>query len=352
MNTKTYSISIPTSEKMSMMISLATMLGSGITLIEAAFSLLEDAKGNQKKILTVIKDDITQGKQLYLSFEKFPSVFDKVTVNIIKASEESGTLDTTLKQIVQNIKKDTEFMDRIKSALYYPFFIMLVFIGMLLMILIVVIPKISTVFLSLRLELPLPTRILIFMSQFILKYTIPTVISFLLLSTIIFIIYKTKKRQLIQTILSLPLIRRLIVKIDLTRFTRNLSTLLKSAVTITSALELTEDIMINKDVKKTIHQCGSMVLAGKRLSDGLKLSKKYIPSIMIRIIESGEKSGTLEKSLEEVADYLDYELSGSLKAITTMMEPVMLVFVGIMIGGMMISIIAPIYGLISQVGGK
>ena len=128
---KTENISISSSEKMGLLISLSTMLASGITIIESVDSILEDAKGNFKKFLTILKTDIQQGKRVYTSLAKFPNIFDKVTVNIIKAAEEAGTLDTTLKQVRINLQKDREFMDKVKSALMYPLFIFCVFIGVL-----------------------------------------------------------------------------------------------------------------------------------------------------------------------------------------------------------------------------
>lgn len=349
---KTQNISLSASEKIGLIISLATMLTSGITLMEAVNSLLEDSKGNQRKLLQSIQDDITQGKRLYECLVKFPMIFDSVTINIIKASEESGTLDSTLKQIVINIKKDMEFMDKVKSALIYPIFIMIVFIVMLLMILIVVVPKLATVFKTLKIQLPLPTKILIFLSDMILKYTIPVLIFLTLFSLFIIFIYKTKKKLVTRIIFSLPIIKNLIIKIDLTRFTRSMSSLLRSGIIITTALDLTQEVVFNHDVNKMIVYCKQIVLSGKNLSEGLISNKKIIPTLMIKIIEAGEKSGTLDKSLGEVSEFLDYEVSGLLKTVTAMLEPIMLVGVGVMIGGMMLAIISPIYGLISQVGGS
>ncbi len=348
---KTKSLKLPINEKITIMTSYATMVGAGITLSEATASLLEDAKGNQRKILLIINEDIAQGQRLNLSFAKFPDVFDKITVNLIKAAEESGTLDTTLKQIVGNIKKDMEFVDKIKSALFYPVFIIIVFFAMLLMILVVVVPKISGVFLNLRIPLPLPTKILILMSKLILTYTVPTVIALVALASTVVFLFKTKRRLLTQVFFSMPLISALVIKIDLTRFMRSLSSLLGSGILITNALELAEDIVINKEVRNAVIASRQMVLSGKNLSEGLKSSKKLVPSIVIRIIGAGEKSGSLEKSLQEVAEYLDYDVSQQLKTLTTLIEPIMLVFVGLLIGGIMVSIIAPIYGLIGQVGG-
>ncbi|KKP37472.1 MAG: Tfp pilus biogenesis protein PilC [Candidatus Roizmanbacteria bacterium GW2011_GWA2_32_13] len=348
---KTENISISNSDKMGFLISLSTMLSSGITLVESVDSILEDAKGNLKIFLTILKDDIQQGKRIYLSLSKFPNIFDKVTVNLIKAAEEAGTLDSTLKQVQINLKKDTEFTDKVKSALTYPLFIFVVFVGVFLMILIFVIPKISKIFLSLKLDLPLPTKILIFLSDFILKSTVPILVGLMISIIFLYFLYKLKKRALIQFIFSLPIVSGLIQKIDLTRLTRSLNMLLSSGVNISYSLDLIEDIVINKNIVAMIAYAKENVAAGKSLASAFRKYKKYVPSLIIRVIEAGEKSGHLDKSLLETSEYLDYEVTNTLKSLTALLEPIMLVVIGVMVGGMMLSIIAPMYGLISQVGG-
>lgn len=349
---KTENISISNSDKMGFLISIGTMLSSGITLVEAVDSILEDAKGNLKIFLTTLKNDIQQGKRIYLSLSKFPNIFDKVTVNLIKAAEEAGTLDSSLKQVKINLQKDTEFSDKVKSALTYPLFICVVFIGVFLMILIFVIPKISKIFLSLKLELPLPTKILIFLSDFIMKSTVPLIVGLVMSAAFIYFLYKTKKRALTQFIFSLPPVSGLIQKIDLTRLTRSLHMLLSSGVNISYALELVEDIVINKHIFDMVAYAKENVASGKSLASAFRKFKKYVPSLITRVIEAGEKSGHLDKSLLETSEYLDYEVSQSLKAFTALLEPIMIVAIGILIGGMMLSIIAPMYGLISQIGGQ
>lgn len=154
---KLENISISNNDKLGMLSDLGTMLSAGIPLLESVDALLEDVKGNQKKFLEVLRDDLNQGKHVYFTFSKFPNVFSRVATSIIKASEEAGTLDVTLKDLKGNLKKDMEFSDKIKSALIYPLFIVFVFLAVLLMILVVVVPKISSVFSRLRVDLPLPT---------------------------------------------------------------------------------------------------------------------------------------------------------------------------------------------------
>lgn len=349
---KTETISITTDDKISLFISLSTMLSAGITIIEVINSLLEDAKGNQRKILTTLKEDLSSGKRIHVSFARFPNVFDSVTVSIIKAAEESGTLDTTLKQIKENIEKEAEFVDKIKSTLMYPAFIVVVFMLVFLMILIFVIPKISRVFLSLRVELPLPTKILIYLSNIITTQTVFFLSGLGISIAFLIFLFKTQKKQFLQFIYSLPGISQLVIQIDLVRFTRTMAMLYTSGITIISALELCQGIVMNKKVALMISQARTIIFSGKNLSDSLKLHKAIVPNLMIKIIEAGEKSGTLEGSLREVASFLDYQVSRSLKILTALIEPVMLVIVGGLVGGMMLSIIAPIYSLIGQVGAQ
>lgn len=343
-------ISLSNDEKLELFFSLGTMLTAGITIVEAVDSILEDAKGNLKKFLSVLRTDLLQGKRINTTFQKFPDMFDRVTVNVIKASEEAGTLDSSLQQLKDNLQKDMEFMDKVKSALFYPVFIFFVFIGVLLMILIVVIPKINTVFSNLKMTLPLPTRILIAASGFILSNGILLIIGLFVSFVCILVTYKRFKKKLIQFIFSFPLISHLVQEIDLTRFTLNLHILLKSGIIITSALDLVEDIVVNKQVAKLILTARDTVASGKKLTEAFKKYKNVIPNLMMKIIETGEKSGRLDESLLEVSQYMDYKVSRTLKSLTTLLEPVMLIFIGILVGGMMLSIISPIYGLIGQVG--
>ena len=348
---KDYSkVTIPPSEKISLIGNLATMLAAGIPILEVVNSLLEDSKGGQKEVLTALRDDITQGRQIHMSFAKFPRVFDKVTVNVLKASEKAGTLDETLKDLKDGIRKQIEFNDKVKSAFLYPAFIGVTFVGILLLNLFFVIPKIAVVFQNLKVELPLPTRILIFMSDAVTKNTLLVGVTFAILIALSIFIFKQKRGFFLGFFLSLPLIKGLVKLIDLTRFSRSLHLLLASGLPITQALELTIDVVTAKRTADIIESCREMVTSGKKLSEGLRTGKGYIPTIMIKLIEAGEKTGTLDRSLQDISEYFDYEVTNTLKTLTTLIEPVMLVLVGIVVGGMMLSIIAPIYGLISQIG--
>jgi type II secretory pathway component PulF len=347
---KTQNITLSAKEKMILMSNFSTMLSAGISILEVVDSLLEDAKGNQKKVLESLHAGLMQGKHVYASFAEFPNIFDKVTLNIIKASEEAGTLDVALKDLKGNIKKEMEFSDGIRSALIYPIMIACVFVGVLLVILIVVVPKISVVFMKLNMNLPLPTKILIWASGILMNNTLLLIGGLAIFIVALVLLFKTKKGFIMNLFFSVPVISDLVKKIDLARFSRSLFLLLNAGIPITTALEFAQETIKKKDILKIMQNAREKVIAGRRFSEGLKEAKGTIPYIMIKIVEAGEKTGSLDKSMQEVSEFMDYEVTGSLQTVTALIEPIMLVGVGLMVGGMMMSIIAPIYGLIGSVG--
>lgn len=346
----TQNLKISNNEKLSLFSTLSTMIAAGIPILEAIDSILEDSKGNTKKVVESIRDDLIQGKSLSLAFSKFPASFDKVTINVVKASEEAGTLEVVLKDLKDQLQKDMEFMDNVKAAITYPLVILVLFLGVLVLILVVVMPKIATVFTSLHVTLPLPTKILIFMSDVLLHYTFVFLAAIISIIGGIILLFKYKRSLITGFIFSLPLVSNLIKEIDLVRFSRSMYLLLSSGITITTALFLAQEIVMRKDIGKIISNSQETVLSGKKLSEALKEKKNFFPGIIIKIVEAGEKTGTLDKSMEEISEFMNYQVNATLKTLISLLEPLMLIFVGVLVGGMMMSIIAPIYGLISQVG--
>lgn len=351
-STNPQSISLSGDDKLLLVGNLGTMLASGISIMESVDSLRDDAKGNLRLVLEKLKDDIEQGLQVYESLGQFTNVFDGVTINIIRAAEQSGNLDKVLKDVRETMMKDMEFRDRVKGAMTYPMFIMIVFVGVLLGMLYGIVPKIGTVFKSLRIPLPTPTRVLIAMSDFMVANTLQVLVGSALLFFLVVFIYKKNKNMVLRFVLSLPFIKGLSRDIDLTRFTRSMSLLLSSGIPITNALELTKDVVTQPQVRDAITDGYNAILQGERLSIGIEKRGKVFPSILKKMIEVGEKSGSLDKSLQEASDFLDYQTSKKIKTLTTLLEPLMLILVAGLVGGMMLSIVAPIYGLISSINSR
>lgn len=192
---KSKHLRLSNTEKLNLVSNLSTMITAGIPILSAVISLSDEARGNVKKILTEIHTDLLQGNHLYMSFAKFPMVFDNVTVNMVRAAEESGTLDTIFKDLKIQIKKEIVLTRKIRNALTYPLLVVLVFFGVLTTILVVAIPKIAAVFTRLKVTLPLPTKILIFMSNTLLHQTwlVITGIGIVLLAGAFYIVLRRSK---------------------------------------------------------------------------------------------------------------------------------------------------------------
>lgn len=346
------SLSLSNQEKYSIIDNLATFLSSGIPILEAVDSLIEESKGNSLKILSILKEDLNQGKTISYSLARHPKAFDPITVNLIKAAEEAGTLESTLKDLKKTIQKDIEFLGSVKGSLIYPILVLIVLFAVIILNLFFVIPRISQVFTRLKLDVPLPTKILIFTSKFA-NENLPYIIAALILLIIaLIVIYKAKKTVITNFIYSLPLISRLVIEIDITRFTRSMSLLLKSGIPINEALKLSCDVTNKKEMHQVITKSEEAVTSGKTLSSSFKKSKEIIPGFMSRIIEAGEKSGTLEKSMQELSEQFGTRVANRVKTLTLLLEPFLLVVVGLLVGALMLAIIAPIYNLIGQINTR
>lgn len=346
---KTYTLSMNSNEKLNFFSNFSTLLGAGISILEAVDSLRSDAKGPTKKILDTMHEDLLSGKNVSVSFSRFPKVFSPVMVSVMKAAEEGGNLAVTLKDLRKQLMKEIEFRDKVRSALMYPAVVVVVMLGIFLLILVEAIPRIATVFTNLHMQLPLPTRILISLSNILLHDTLFVVGGTIILISILLLLIKKRPAWALSIFYKLPIVSDLILQIDLTQFSRNVSLLLHSGVTITSALELSSSSVVRPDVAHAIAYAHARVSSGEDLSSALKKYKRLFPSVMVKIIEAGEQTGTLDTSLQDICEFLEYKVTNSLKTLTTLLEPILLVVVGIVVGSLMLSIIGPIYNLIGQV---
>ena len=343
------SIRLRSSEKLELISNLGAMLSAGIPLLESIDALLDGAKGRMKIVLVRLRKDSEAGKTIADSFAQFPNSFDSIAINLIHGGEQAGNLEEILKDLAETIRREIEFSSKVKGALAYPIFVMLIFAIIMVVILSFVIPRIAQVFLKLKVVIPLPTKILIFMSELLLGYW-PWVIASLAVAIVMGVfLYKARRRQMISMLSSLPFIRPLAREIDLVRFTRSTALLLSSGIPISKTLELSRDVLVRAELVTLVEFSRQEVMQGKRLSEALKSRPGLIPQILIRMIAAGEKSGKLEQSFQESADYFDQRVTMTIKSLTTLLEPILLVVVGIAVGGIMISIIAPIYQLVGEI---
>lgn len=344
------SVRLKSSEKLEFISNLSAMLSAGIPLLETVDALLEGARGKIRPVLISLRKDLESGKTITEALGKFPDSFDSITLNLIHGGEQAGNLEDILKDLAESTRREIEFSSRVKGALAYPVFVMMVFLMIMLIILTFVIPRIAQVFLKLKVVIPLPTKILIFLSNLLLGYWPWIVAGSVVLIFLGTFFYRLRRRQVISLVTSLPLLRPLAQEIDLVRFTRSSALLLNSGIPITKSLELSRDVLIRSELIETVEFARQEVIRGKRLSESLRArGNEVIPQILIRMIAAGEKSGKLEGAFQEASNYFDGKVSSTIKSLTALLEPVLLVVVGLAVGTIMVSIIAPIYQLVGQI---
>lgn len=329
---------------------MSTMLAAGIPILEIVESMVDEAKGNQRKVLEAIKQSLYQGHQLSDALKTMPRAFDPVTVNLLSAAEQAGTLETTLQDITESTQKSIAFTDQVRSSFVYPAFICIVFIGVLGAMLGFVIPRIATIFQSMGSKLPPATEFLIASSQFVVANYVYILAGAAALGLALFAAYRSNKKAFINAFLRLPYFNKLGRQIDLARFARSMALLLKAGIPVSEALTLTEDVVNKKEISRVIQSLNHSVSEGKSLGEELRAHERLVTPTSIHMIETGERTGTLDKSMQDLANYFESRVSRSLKTIVTLLEPTLLLVIGGLVGGMMIAIVAPMYTIITSIG--
>lgn len=341
--------SIPVSEKATFCRFVATMLRAGITLPEALEIIREETKN--KKLIKVLYDlsyEVRKGKSFSSVLSKYKDDFDPVFITMIKAGEESGTLEKSFDYLAKQMLAAHEISQKVKGALMYPAVIVAAMMANFIVMLVFVLPKLSSVFLELNVELPPATRIVLNIGNFIEKNTIEVIAGFAVIGFILFLVIMVPKIRnwLVSYIIRLPAIRKVTLQIDIARFAKTLSTLLRSGVPIMVALDVSSDILRQPQLRKQSKQYSVGVASGQLLSTIITKGKSIFPPVVVQTIKAGEKSGSLEDVLDEMADFYEKEVDYSLKRLTALLEPLLMLVIGVAVGAMVIIMITPIYSLV------
>lgn len=336
-------------DRLSLFSDLSTMLTAGIPILEAVVSLEDDATGNMKKVLQILHTNLNNGEPLSKGMQRLPNSFDPISVNLIRAAEAGGTLEETLHDIVLTTKKELAFSEQLRNTMIYPLFVMAVFMAIVVLMLTFVIPRVAKVFTVMHVHMPFVTKAMIAASNtFMHHWLLITIVFFAFLIFLAGFIV-ANSRTIARAMLSLPGLKKLGINIDLTRFTRSFGLLMHAGVPVIEALTLSQKVVRKKNINQLVSHMKENVENGKPLSTDLRKAKGVIPPIMSRSIETAEESGTLEQTMQNLTEYFDEEVAGSIKVISSLVEPILLVLVGLMVGTLMVTIIAPIYNLISQI---
>lgn len=329
----------------------ATLIGAGLPLAQGLRTVSEQTEN--KKMRAVIDDilaSIESGSSLYDAFAKHPEVFDKVYLALVSAGEISGTLDDSLRRIAAQQEKDAAMMSKIRGALTYPAIVLVVILLVMIFMMVQVVPQVKNLYKDMHQTLPMATEILINMSEFMT--------SFWWLILIIIGVGGWFFRQFLKTEagikfsaafkLNVPIFNPLFRKLYMARFTRTGQTLLSTGVAMLDMLNICGDAMNNVIVKNSIDSAAKLVQGGKNLSDSLK-DKDYILPLVPQMISIGEQSGKIDEMLGKTAQVYEDELDEQIKAISTMIEPILMVIMALMAGGLIGAILFPIYALVNKV---
>jgi type IV pilus assembly protein PilC len=336
----------------------SVMIDSGLPLVQC----LEILGGNQeneafKTVLTAVRSKVETGSTLAKALSEHPKVFDALVVNMIEAGETGGILDTILQRLSGYVEKAVKLKSAVKSALIYPVSVVSIAVLVITLLLWKVVPIFANLFAGLGVEMPLPTRIVLGLSHTIALLlgfpfgfvTFGSIIAgFFLLKSV----YATENgRYTIDSLmLKLPVLGMLLRKIAVARFTRTLGTLITSGVPLMEALSITARTSGNAVIERTIMGVRKAVEEGRTLTDPLRESEVF-PNMVTQMIAVGEQTGAMDTMLQKIADFYEDEVDAAVKDLLTLMEPMIISFLGVSVGGVVISMYLPMFSLIAKMAG-
>ena len=330
----------------------STMIDAGLPLVQGLNILAEQMENKTfKGILKQITKDVEGGSTLADALGKHPKVFDTLFVNLVAAGEVGGILDTILQRLAAYIEKAEKLKSQIKGAMTYPIVVIGIAIIVIGVIMIFVIPVFQDMFASFGKALPLPTQIVVNLSNFT-KGNIHYMIVGLIVFVFLFRRYgrtESGRRNLDSLSLKLPVFGELIKKVAVARFTRTLGTMISSGVPILDALEITGKTAGNVIVEEVIYDARSSIAEGQTIADPLSETDIF-PGMVTQMISVGESTGALDAMLEKIADFYDDEVDATVAAMTSMLEPLLMLFLGGSIGGIVVAMYLPIFGMAAAMG--
>jgi len=324
---------------------LATLVGAGFPLVTAIDTLIPQTKSHVfKKILAGIKDSIVEGKSFAEALSMYPGTYSPLYINMVHAGETSGTLEIILERLAEIAEKQQDLNDRIKTALTYPILMFIVGAIVLFFLMAYIVPSITQIFIEMNQVLPAPTRFLIGISNLFQSFWWIILIA---IATVVVMYRAVKKTRrgtylLDKAKLSLPAIGFLVKKLAVARFSRTLGSLLENGISMLTSLEIAKNIVGNVIISNTVEDAAQEVERGKGLGHSLSASEAF-PSLSVQMIQVGEQSGELEPMLNKVADVFEKEVESSVMRLTSLLEPVMILIMGMLVGFIVISICLPIF---------
>ena len=329
----------------------STMIDAGLPIAQCLGILSEQSESKVlREVTTLIAKDVQSGLTLADSFRKYPRTFDDLFTNMLAVGESGGVLDVVLQRLSGYIEKAASLKRKVKSAMVYPITIISVAILVIIFMMIFVIPTFAKMFQGLGADLPLPTKVVMWLSDFFQHYVVFMVIGIAGLVWALKRFYGTDHGSKIidRLLLRIPVIGTLIKKVAVARFTRTMGTLLASGVPILEGLLITARSSGNRVVESAVLQARAAVMAGRTLADPLRGTPVF-PPMVVHMINVGENTGALDAMLSKIADFYDDEVDTAVTALTSLLEPLMIVFLGVVVGGLVVAMYMPIFQMVTLV---
>jgi type IV pilus assembly protein PilC len=323
----------------------STMIDAGLPIIQCLDILYsQQANATFKKMLKEIKESVEGGATLAEALKKFPKQFDSLFVNMIAAGEAGGILDAILRRLATYMEKAAKLKSQVKGAMTYPIVTLIIAVMVLAVILVFVIPVFEEMFADFGGELPVPTQIVVAMSDMVKSKIVYIIIGLLLFSIAFKKTYGTEKGREVtdKLLLKIPVFGDLLRKVAVAKFSRTMGTMLTSGVAILEALDIVAKTAGNKTVEKAIYKVRKGISEGRTMADPLAASGVF-PSMVCQMIGVGESTGALDAMLGKIADFYDEEVDQAVENLTALIEPFMLVFLGVTIGGLVVAMYLPIF---------
>ena len=331
----------------------ATMIDAGLPLVQC-LEILYGQQENKtfKRILKSIKEDVEEGSTFADALKQHPEVFDDLFVNLVAAGEIGGILDIILNRLAAYIEKASKLKKKVKGAMTYPIVVCCIAVLVVAVILIFVIPVFQAMFADFGRALPVPTQIVVNLSNFVKHYILYMIVAVVVLIFLFKRFYKSEKgRALVDNlVLKTPVFGMLLRKVAVAKFTRTLGTMISSGVPILDSLEIVAATAGNKTIEEALRETRQSISEGRTIAEPLADSEVF-PSMVVQMISVGEATGALDTMLTKIADFYDDEVDAAVEALTSMLEPFMMVFLGGTIGGLVVSMYLPIFQMAGAVGG-
>jgi len=324
---------------------LATLVGAGFPLVSAMDVLIPQTKSPAlKKVLAQVRESVVEGANFATALAAYPRLFSPLYVNMVRAGETSGTLEIVLERLAEISERQQELKTRIRAALAYPLFMSLIGTVVLFLLMIFIVPNITSIFADMNQTLPAPTRFLIAVSAFFKHYWWLMAAAVAAAAVILRRLKKTDRGEYLfhRFILRLPVIGMLIKKLAVARFARTLGSLLENGVPLLNSLDIVRNITGNRLIAEAIEGAAVEVGRGQPLARSLEPDGVF-PDLSIQMIQVGEQSGNLEEMLKKIADVYETEVESRVLAMTSLLEPVMILVMGVVVGFIVLSICLPIF---------